>query len=111
MLAQAQFASRFLQVTVITRGGEKVAIPFNDGDRLFDLVEGTNAQELQGACGGNMACGGCHCIIDAKHFQKPEEDEADVLENSNGKTDTSRLACNLRLTPEFDGAEIKIGPQ
>ena len=111
MLAHCQFAKRFLQLTVVTRGGQKVAIPFNDGDRLFDAVDGTDAKELQGACGGNMACGGCHCILEAKHYQKPEEDEADVLENANGKTDTSRLACNLKLSADFDGAVITIGPQ
>jgi 2Fe-2S ferredoxin len=101
---------RFLSLTIVSRSGGKIPVPFNDGDRLFDAIDPTPAKELQGPCGGNCACGGCHCILDAKNYKKPEEAEVETLENSQGKTATSRLACQLILTPDFDGAVIKMGP-
>jgi ferredoxin len=99
-----------LSLTIIGRSSEKIPVPFNDGDRLFDAIDPTPAKELQGPCGGNCACGGCHCILDAKLYKPPEEGETETLENSRGKTSTSRLACQLILTPDFDGATIKMGP-
>ena len=57
-----------------------------------------------------MACAGCHCILEKSVYTKPEEDEADVLDNAKGKCETSRLACNLNLTSKFDGTTIKMGP-
>jgi 2Fe-2S ferredoxin len=99
-----------LSLTVINRSGQKITVPYDDGQRLFDAIDPTPAKELQGPCGGNMVCGGCHSILDAKIFKKPDEDEAATLENSKGTTPTSRLACNLTLTPAFDGAVIKMGP-
>ena len=108
---QRSFGARnFPTLTIINRNGEKIPIKFNEGDRLFDAIDGTPAQELQGQCGGNMACGGCHCILESSVYEKPEEDEATTLENSQGVTSTSRLACNLTLTSKFDGATIKMGP-
>lgn len=100
----------FPKLTIINRNGEKIPITFNEGDRLFDAIENTPAAELQGACGGNMACGGCHCILDSSVYTKPDDDEAATLENSQGVTSTSRLACNLTLTSKFDGTTIKMGP-
>ena len=102
--------SRFLKLTVIGRNGESIPVEFNDGDRLFDAIEPTPAKELQGQCGGNMACGGCHCILEQKVYEKPEDDEREVLDLANGVTPTSRLACNLKLTADFDGTTIKMGP-
>lgn len=105
------FAARFFpKLTIINRNGEKIPITFNEGDRLFDAIDGTPAAELQGKCGGNMMCGGCHCILESSVYEKPDEDEAATLENSKGVTSTSRLACNLTLTSKFDGTTIKMGP-
>lgn len=105
------FGFRNFQLTIINRAGESIPITFNDGDRLFDAISGTKAEELQGACGGNMACGGCHCILDPSVYTKPDEDENDTLQgNSQGVTSTSRLACNLTLSSKFDGTTIKMGP-
>lgn len=104
-------ASRFFKLTIVNRAGAQIPISFNEGDRLFDVIENTPAQELQGGCGGNMACGGCHCIVEKKVYVKPEDDETDIIDNVSGKTDTSRLACNLNLTANYDGTVIKMGPQ
>ncbi|OHT07418.1 2Fe-2S ferredoxin [Tritrichomonas foetus] len=97
-------------MTIIGRGGEKIPVTFNEGDRLYDAIEDTPAKELQGNCGGNQICGGCHCILDAKVYTKPSEDEEDGLGSSVGVTSTSRLACNLTLTSDFDGTTITMGP-
>ena len=111
ILQSAHLGGRWLQLTVINRSGEEIPVTFNEGDRLFDAIEETKAKELQGPCGGNTACGGCHCIVEQKVYKKPGEEEAEVLENANGKTATSRLACALTLTPDFEGTVIKMGPQ
>lgn len=105
------FASRFLpKVVVVNRSGEKIEVPFEPGDTLYKAVEDTKAQDLQGKCGGNMACGLCHCIVPKNVFTPPDDDEKDVLGDATGVCETSRLACQLELDEKFDGVEIKMGP-
>ena len=108
----SEFSFRFLpQLTIINREGKKIPINYTNGQTLFKAIDGTPAQELQGVCGGNMACGGCHVILPEKIFEKPEEDEEDTLQNSKGLTKTSRLSCNLNLDEKFEGAVLTMGPK
>ena len=102
-------SSRFAQVTIISLSGEKIPVTFTPGDRLFDIVEGTSAADLQGPCGGNVACGQCHCILPQNVYTPPGDDEKDILDGNAHLQPTSRLACCVTLTEDFDGLEIKCG--
>ena len=99
-------AQRFFPKLTMVKGGVKIPVEFNAGDRLFDAVENTPAADLRGPCGGNMACGACHCVVPKELYTEPSEDEKEVLENVDGLTKTSRLGCQLVLTEKFDGCEI-----
>ena len=60
--------------------------------------------DIEAACGGEMACSTCHVILSQDHFDKlgtPSEEEQDMLDLAWGLTDTSRLCCQLTVTPEF----------
>ena len=104
-------ASRFLTVTLINNAGVKIPINYKSGDRFFDAVEGTDAADLQGPCGGNCACGQCHVVLPKEKYIAPGDDEKEVLEGLATITPTSRLACQIILTEDFDGQEIKYGPK
>lgn len=62
--------------------------------------------EMEGACEGNMACSTCHVIVAEADFDRlPEacEDEEEMLDLAVGLTATSRLGCQILLTPDMDG--------
>jgi ferredoxin, 2Fe-2S len=98
----------------------KVIFVSSSGERLeFDVPEGISILEaahmnkvaLEGACDGSLACSTCHVIVDPSFYDKlkpAEEDEEDMLDLAFGLTHTSRLGCQIILTPELDGITVKL---
>ena len=66
---------------------------------------------LEGTCEGQMACSTCHVIVAREWFDKLQpavEDEEDLLDLAADVQATSRLACQILLTEELDGIEIRM---
>ena len=66
---------------------------------------------LEGTCEGQMACSTCHVIVEPQWFGRlpdASEDEEDMLDLAAGATATSRLSCQIDLTEELDGIEVRI---
>ena len=80
------------------------------GERLLDLAQ-AHGQPLEGTCEGQMACSTCHVIVAAEWFGRlppAVDDEEDMLDLAAQVTRTSRLSCQIVLTPELDGLEVRI---
>tara|TARA_B100001559_G_scaffold63321_2_gene51008 strand:- start:1913 stop:2236 length:324 start_codon:yes stop_codon:yes gene_type:complete len=82
-------------------------------DMGFNLMEALKANELpvEGICGGIALCASCQCYINSEHNlkKKTEEEQAMLAEALNVK-ENSRLACQIRISSELEGLEIKIAP-
>ncbi|HSM54390.1 MAG TPA: 2Fe-2S ferredoxin, partial [Erythrobacter sp.] len=53
----------------------------------------------------------CHVIVDAEWFDKlppASEEEEDMLDFAAGVRRTSRLSCQIDLTPELDGLSVSV---
>ena len=79
----------------------------------FGTLEGadTLSEYLECACSGIMACSTCHVIVDPPWLDqvgKPCEDEQDMIDLAYSPTDTSRLGCQIVLTPALDGLVLKL---
>ncbi|HSG33801.1 MAG TPA: 2Fe-2S iron-sulfur cluster-binding protein [Sphingomonadaceae bacterium] len=99
-----------VKVTFITTDGEKVGA---EGEEGFSLLECGQAagMPLEGTCEGQMACSTCHVIVDPEWFDRlPEasEEEEDMLDLAAAVERTSRLGCQIVLTPELDGLIVRI---
>src|SRR5260370_37066296 len=60
-----------------------------------------NLVDVEGACAGSLACSTCHVVTEKDWFDKlapASEDEEDMLDIAFGRTHTSRLGCQLRLS-------------
>ncbi|KAG5174924.1 2Fe-2S ferredoxin-type domain-containing protein [Tribonema minus] len=67
--------------------------------------------ELEGACEGVCACSTCHVILEDDIYAalpEPSEDEEDMLDQAFGLTATSRLGCQVVVTPEMDGITVTL---
>ena len=67
--------------------------------------------DVEGACEGSLACSTCHVIVDPAWFSKltkPTEDEEDMLDLAFGLEETSRLGCQIVMTPALDGLVVKL---
>ncbi|EAX91276.1 Ferredoxin 6 [Trichomonas vaginalis G3] len=108
MLCQQSNIRYFPSLTIVNSKGEKTKVDFEDGQRLFDAVEGTKAEYIRGECGGNMSCGLCFVEVPPNAFKQPDVKEMDLLEETDGTTKYSRLACQLILGPQFEDVEIHV---
>jgi ferredoxin len=94
-------------VKVIFDGEERAATA---GERLLDVAR-RNGLPLEGTCNGDLACATCHVIVDAAWFARlppAREEEEDMLDLVAGARRTSRLACQIVLTPAFDKLAVSL---
>ncbi|KAJ2721251.1 mitochondrial matrix iron-sulfur protein [Coemansia sp. Benny D115] len=97
-------------VTFIEPDGNEVEATGEEGTNLMELAH-ENDVDLEGACEGACACSTCHVILEDKIFDElpePTDEENDMLDLAFGLTDTSRLGCQVLLTPEMEGMRIKL---
>jgi len=97
-------------VNFILRDGEKREIAAEIGQSLM-IVAQQNGLDVEGACGGVMACSTCHMIVDPSWYAKllpPSADETDMLDLAPGLTRTSRLGCQIAMTEGLDGLTVKL---
>ncbi|MBO9622690.1 MAG: 2Fe-2S iron-sulfur cluster binding domain-containing protein [Sphingomonas sp.] len=84
-----------------------------EGAILLDVAQ-NDGQPLEGTCEGQMACSTCHVIVAPEDFERlppASEEEEDMLDLAVAATRTSRLACQILLTPELDGLTVRIPPE
>lgn len=114
-----------ISLTFIDAEGESTVVQAKVGETLLDIahendieIEGKciiwfwfNFLTVSGACGGELACSTCHCILEPQVYAKlepPTEEEEDMLDLAWGLTDTSRLGCQIKATKELEGILIRI---
>merc|ERR1719499_640792 len=82
----------------------------SDGDTVLETCE-KHSIEVEAACGGECCCSTCHCFLQSDLFEQieqPDEDELDMLDLAIGVEETSRLACQVKITPEFENTIVEL---
>jgi 2Fe-2S ferredoxin len=84
------------------------------GHSLMKAAVDANLKGIEADCGGSLTCATCHVMIDAPWaalLPPPVPDETDMLDfASSPVVSTSRLSCQVRLTPELDGMVVRLPP-
>ena len=96
-----------INVTFITAKGEQVQAQARAGDCLLSVAQAADMPLEE----GQMACSTCHVIVAPDWFGKlprASDDEEDMLDLAAGVARTSRLACQIELSAELDGLEVRI---
>lgn len=102
-----------VEVTFVRASGERITAKGKEGDSLLDVVV-NNEVDLDGfgACEGTLTCSTCHLIFSQADYDrlpnKPTDEELDMLDLAFDLTDTSRLGCQITLTKELNGLEVKV---
>lgn len=100
-----------ISITVQSRTGEFRKVEGNAGQSLMEVIRDSGFDELLALCGGCCSCATCHVHItenEARDLPQMSDDEDDLLDSSDHRDGTSRLACQIPLTPELDGLVVKI---
>ncbi|XP_031785385.1 adrenodoxin-like protein 2, mitochondrial [Nasonia vitripennis] len=102
-----------VKVTFVRASGERIEAKAKVGDSLLDVVV-NNEIDLDGfgACEGTLTCSTCHLIFSQKDYdklpEKPTDEELDMLDLAYDLSDTSRLGCQIIMTEDLDGLEVKV---
>lgn len=98
------------KITFVTQDEQEITIDAPVGLSVLEIAHQNNI-DLEGACGGSLACATCHVIIDPLWYPKleaPQEEEEDMLDMAFHLTETSRLGCQIIMTEDLDGLRVKL---
>lgn len=99
-----------ITLTFIDPRGKVVTTAAAPGDNLLRVGQAAGLP-LEGTCEGQMACSTCHVIVAAEWFDRlppASEEEEDMLDFAAGARRTSRLSCQIEITPELDGLTVGV---
>lgn len=98
------------KMVFIERDGSRREVDAPEGLSVLEIAH-RNDIDIEGACEGSLACSTCHVIVESEWFEKleePSEDEEDMLDLAFDLQRTSRLGCQIIITPELDGLTVKL---
>ena len=98
------------QMIFIERDGTRREVDAPLGLSVLEIAH-KHGVEIEGACEGSLACSTCHVIVDPSWYGKlatATEDEEDMLDLAFGLEETSRLGCQIVMTPALDGLVVKL---
>lgn len=93
--------------------GERINAKGKVGDSLLDVVVNSQIDfDGFGACEGTLTCSTCHLILKQADYDKlpdkPSDEELDMLDLAYELSDTSRLGCQICLSKDLNGLEVKV---
>ena len=102
------------KLIVVTREGEELSIEGETGLSVMEVIRDAGVDELLALCGGCCSCATCHVLIDpdfAGQLPKMSDDENDLLDSSDARSEYSRLSCQVQFGPALDGLRVTIAPE
>ncbi|HET6970196.1 MAG TPA: 2Fe-2S iron-sulfur cluster-binding protein [Phenylobacterium sp.] len=89
--------------------GAEAVIDAVSGASLMAAAKAHGVAGIEAICGGSMACGTCHVYVDETWFDQlpaASPDEQEMVACGLDPRPTSRLACQIVVTPELDGLVV-----
>ncbi len=102
------------KLTIVTRDGTERQVQGRTGWSVMETIRDSGIDELLALCGGCCSCATCHVQVDpdwADRLRPIKGDEDDLLDTSEHRVATSRLSCQILLTPELEGLRVTIAPE
>ena len=100
-----------ITLQIETRAGETREISVKPTGSLMEAIRDNGFGELLASCGGCCSCATCHVIVDAGFsvdLAPISPDEDSLLDGSDHREETSRLACQIPLSQALDGLRLRI---
>jgi len=105
-----------INIIITDRDGEKHQVKAPT-DMAMNLMEVVRSFELApegtiGVCGGMAMCASCQCyILNDTVLPEMQDEEEAMLSEAFYVQDTSRLSCQIPITPDLEGLEVQLAPE
>ncbi len=103
------------KITFIHKDKTETTINAPENWSIMQTAIENGIEEIEGACGGSMACATCHCYIKPEWVKRVEDEdnemsaeEEDMLDVAFDVRKTSRLGCQIKLTEALDGLIVAL---
>ncbi len=100
-----------VKITIIQPDGTEQVVEGQPGATLMETAKLHDIPGIDAECGGACACATCHVYVDEAWRDKtgsPSQMEEDMLDFAFDVRETSRLSCQIKLTPELDGLVVRV---
>ena len=100
-----------LKVKFIQPDGSEQVVDTDTGLTLMESAKMNDVPGIEAECGGACACATCHVYVDHAWRDKtgtPSQMEEDMLDFAFDVRESSRLSCQIKLTPELDGLVVRV---
>jgi len=101
-------------ISVTLRSGESQQIAIEEGMTIMEAIRDAGIDELLALCGGCCSCATCHIHVEPAYADKlapMSDDEGDLLDSSDHRNSTSRLACQIAFRQELDGLAVTVAQE
>jgi 2Fe-2S ferredoxin len=99
-------------ITFIHPDGKSERVEIADGESAMQAATRHGLDGILAECGGNAMCATCHVYVDESWLGRlpaMADDEDALLDGTAAeRRPTSRLSCQIKLTPELDGLVVKL---
>ncbi|GGC47079.1 2Fe-2S iron-sulfur cluster-binding protein [Chelatococcus reniformis] len=100
------------QVIFVHPDGRQDAIEIAVGASVMQGATQHGIEEILAECGGNAMCATCHVYVDDEQIGRlvPMSENEDALLDGTAaeRQPTSRLACQIEVTPALDGLLVRL---
>jgi 2Fe-2S ferredoxin len=103
------------QITFLLKDGSSKIVEAEDNWSVMQVAVDQGIEGIPGKCGGNVGCATCHVYIHPDWVKKvlaedneQSEGEQDLLDTAYDVRDTSRLGCQIKLSPALDGLVVAV---
>lgn len=98
-------------IVFIERDGTRREVQVPIGHTVMEAAVDNGVRGVLAECGGACACATCHAYIDPAwlpRLRPMAEMEDAMLDTAAERRPTSRLTCQLEVTPELDGLVVAV---
>lgn len=99
-----------IKITYVDAAGTERSVEAEEGSTVMENAIRNGIPGIDAECGGACSCATCHVYVDEAWMDvvgEPQHMEADMLDFAYDVRPTSRLSCQIRVTPELDGLIVR----
>jgi 2Fe-2S ferredoxin len=101
-----------VKITYRAHDGTLTEVDAREGHSLMETAKANGIDGIVGECGGSMMCATCHVYVDPARVGDlpPMSETEDAMLDSTvcARRDTSRLSCQLVVTPAVEGLVVEM---
>ncbi|MGE6743173.1 2Fe-2S iron-sulfur cluster-binding protein [Allorhizobium pseudoryzae] len=99
------------KLTIVAFDGTRFDLDAEQGSTVMENAVRNSVPGIDAECGGACACATCHVYVDDAWTDTvggPQPMEEDMLDFAVDVRPTSRLSCQIKITPALDGLIVHV---